>query len=77
MNVALPDEMADVVSQLVATGRFGSPVEVVGAGLKALQATKDTELVFPPGSLSKLYTPEENLKERATAGASSLKVEPE
>lgn len=79
MNVALPKHYEEIIDTLICSGRYNNASEVVRAGLRALEANEKAEgtLKFPPGSLRKLYTREENRKERLTARASTLKVEAE
>ena len=79
MNVALTSRFEQLIDDLIATGRYNNASEVVRAGLRALEANEKTEgaLIYPPGSLAKLYTPAKNRKEKLTARASTLKVEPE
>jgi Arc/MetJ-type ribon-helix-helix transcriptional regulator len=79
MNVALTRHYEDLIDGLISSGRYNNASEVVRAGLRALESNERAEgkLVFPPGSLRKLYTPSENRKERLTARASTLKVEAE
>jgi hypothetical protein len=79
MNVALTKHYENLIDTLVSSGRYNNASEVVRAGLRALEIDEKTgeKLVFPPGSLRKIYTPSENRKERLTARASTLKVEAE
>jgi len=79
MNVALTKHYEQLIDNLISSGRYNNASEVVRAGLRALEVNESGEqkLIFPPGSLRKFYTPAENRKERMTARASSLKVEPE
>lgn len=77
MNVALPKHFEDLIARLVASGRFNDSNEVVRAGLQKLEEDEHAfgSVVYPPGSLLHLYTPEENEFERLTGQGSSLKVE--
>ena len=79
MNVALTKHYERLIDTLIESGRYNNASEVVRAALRALEVNEKSEgtLVFPPGSLRKLYTPSENRKERLTARASTMKVEPE
>jgi putative addiction module CopG family antidote len=79
VNVALTQHYEQLIDSLIASGRYNNASEVVRAGLRALEANEKSEgaLVFPSGSLRKLYTSSENGKERLTARASTMKVEPE
>ena len=79
MNVALTKHYESLIADLVASGRYNNASEVVRAGLRALEQNEKAEsaLVYPPGSLRKLYTSSENRQERLTARASSRRVEPE
>lgn len=79
MNVALTKHYENLIADLVASGRYNNASEVVRAGLRALEKNERAEsaLVYPPGSLKKLYTECQNQQERLTARASSRRVEPE
>ena len=79
MNVALTKHYEGLIRDLISSGRYNNASEVVRAGLRALESNEKAEaaLIFPPGSLRKLYAPSENRKERLTARASSMKVEAE
>jgi len=79
MNVALPKDIENIIERFIAQGRYNNPSEVVGAGLRALEAQEQTKpsLVLPPGSLAHLYTDEENAFERKTVKASSKRADPE
>ena len=79
MNVALTKHYENLIADLVSSGRYNNASEVVRAGLRALEKNEkeDSILVFPPGSLRKVYTASENRQERLTARASSRRVETE
>lgn len=79
MNIALTKHFEELIERLVASGRYNNSSEVVRAGLRILDAEERalSAAVYPPGSLKHLYTAPENLAERRTARASTLKVEVE
>lgn len=79
MNVALTKHFEALIERLVESGRYNNASEVVRAGLRSLEAEERAHamFVFPPGTLKHLYGPEDNLAERRTAKASTLKVEAE
>lgn len=77
MNVALTKHFEALIERLVESGRYNNASEVVRAGLRSLEAEERAQamLAFPPGTLKHLYRPEDNLAERRTAKASTLRVE--
>ena len=77
MNVALTKHFEEMISGLVASGRYNNSSEVVRAGLRILDAEEKSlaASTFPPGSLRHLYTTAANRAERRTASTSTLKVE--
>ncbi len=79
MNIALTRHFEELIERLIASGRYNNSSEVVRAGLRILDAEERalSAAVYPPGSLRHLYTKADNRAERRTAGASTLKVEPE
>jgi hypothetical protein len=79
MNIALTPHFEEMIERLVASGRYNNSSEVVRAALRILDAEERTlsGAIYPPGSLRLLYSREENLAERRTARASTLKVEAE
>lgn len=79
MNVALTKHFEELITRLVASGRYNNSSEVVRAGLRILDAEEKSVEAgsFPPGSLRHLYTKTDNRAERRTAKASTLKVEAE
>jgi Arc/MetJ-type ribon-helix-helix transcriptional regulator len=80
MTVVLDKELETLIGRLVASGRFHTPHEAVGAGLRKLE---DQEGIssgfesFPEGSLARFYTPENNSEERDLFKACSMAVEDE
>jgi hypothetical protein len=79
MTVVLDKDLETLIGRLVASGRFDSPQEVVGAGLRKLEGEELTASFesFPEGSLSKFYNPENNSEERELFKACSMVVEDE
>ena len=56
-----------LIGRLVASGRFHTPDEAVGAGLRKRQGEEGIPLAFesfPEGSLTRFFTPENNSEKR-------------
>jgi antitoxin ParD1/3/4 len=79
VNIASTKHFEEPIERLVTSGRYNNSSEVVRAGLRILDAEERAlaGASFPPGSLRHLYSRAENLAERRTAKASTLKVEAE
>ncbi len=79
MNVALTEHFEELISRLIASGRYNNSSEVVRAGLRLLDAEERAlaSASFPAGSLRHLYTKAENREELRTAKGSTKKVEAE
>jgi hypothetical protein len=80
MTVVLDKELETLITRLVTSGRFQTPTEAVGAGLRKLDREECIPSAFesfPEGSLSKFYTPENNSEERELFKACSMTVEHE
>jgi putative addiction module CopG family antidote len=76
MSVTVPAEYEAFIAEQIRSGRFRDASQVVAAALQVLEADPlKGAPVFPPGSLSHLYTAEANAEEARTAADSSLKVE--
>jgi putative addiction module CopG family antidote len=79
MNIALTKHFEEMIARLVDSGRYNNSSEVVRATLRLLDAEEKSVMAgtYPPGSLQHLYSKTDNLAERRTAKASTLKVEAE
>jgi hypothetical protein len=80
MTVVLDKELETVIVRLVASGRFHTPHEAVGAGLRKLESEGGIPSAFesfPEGSLARFFTPENNSEERELFKACSMAVEDE
>jgi hypothetical protein len=80
MTVVLDKELETLIGRLVASGRFHTPHEAVGAGLRKLEgeeAISGAFEFFPEGSLAKFFTPENNSEERELFKVCSMAVEDE
>lgn len=76
MNIALTKYFEELISRLVANGRYNNSSEVVRAALRVLEAEESSlATACPRGSLRHLYTTANNRAEHGTAKASTLKVE--
>jgi putative addiction module CopG family antidote len=65
MNVALTSHWEGFIRQLIESGRYNNASEVVRAALRKLEEIEGE--TFPAGSLSHLYTKEENASEARLA----------
>lgn len=74
MSITVPPQYEKFIAELIQSGRYCDASQVVVAALQAMEGSLKAP-VFPPGSLSHLYTAQANAEEAKTAAASSLKVE--
>ena len=65
MNVAIASNWDSLIQKLIASGRYRDAGEVVVAGLTRLEAEESE--IYPPGSLTHLYTQAENRLEAQMA----------
>jgi Arc/MetJ-type ribon-helix-helix transcriptional regulator len=80
MTLTLSAKAEALIQQLIASGEFQNPNDAVEAGLQKLMERKTTlELVerFPPGSLAKYYTEENNAEEARLMKGCSFIIEDE
>lgn len=80
MTVVLDKELETLIGRLVASRRFHTPHDAVGAGLRKLEGEEGIPSAFedfPEGSLARFYTPENNSEELELFKACSMAVEDE
>jgi hypothetical protein len=75
LNVSLPPYYTAILRRFRKSGRYQSNGEVVRAALRHLAETEWEPNVYPPGSLTHLYTPAQNQEELILNKVSSLKVD--
>jgi Arc/MetJ-type ribon-helix-helix transcriptional regulator len=78
MTVVLDKELETLIGRLVTSGRFHTPHEAVGAGLRKLEGETGIPAEFesfPEGSMAKFFTAENNSEERELFKACSMAVE--